>query len=350
MLELVTSNFPPLKTENKNFQETFMLNISKAARVVIACGYISQDSLVDLYRFLKVNGRPKIDIIIGMHYFEGLTVNQSRIIQELQLFMKASKLGNIYFATVSKYHGKVYLFYDEDGFPNEVLIGSSNLNSILPTEQIYETDIQLVNEPINEDIEKFIFNLRDKYCSPYTEIYDDLKIKEQSLIFENHLGVEKISQSDLDEIYGDKTDTIISIPLKVSKRQQRSNLNACHGAGRENKATGTIIPRPWYEIELIVPKDITSHAEYPEKQRDFTVYTDDGWKFQCRVSGDYKKNFRSKNDLTILGKWIKGRLENKGVLRYGEVITESTLLFYGRNNFDLIKTNINDTWIIEFGV
>ena len=350
MIELVTSNFPPVKTKNKTFQDLFNSNISKSSKAIIASGYISRDSLIDLYRFLEVNKRPKIDLIIGMHFFEGITSNQFKVLQELNVLMDESGLGNIYFATVSKYHGKVYLFYHGGDSPNEVLLGSSNLNSIISTDLTYETDIRLVDESLNNDIQDFIVSLRDKYCDPMNDVQDRLNIKEKPIEFEEHQGVEKVTPSELNHVYQTKTDIKISIPLKASDRHQKSNLNACHGKGRENKSTGTIIPRPWYEVELIVSKDITSHPEYPEKQKVFNVYTDDGWKFKCKVNGDYKKNFRSEGDLTILGKWIKGRMENKGSLKLGEVITESTLESYGRKNFDLIKTSIDDTWIIEFGV
>ncbi len=350
MIKLVTSNFPPLMTKNKTFKELFISNLSKSNKAIIVSGYISSDSLIEIYLFLKVNKRPKVDLIIGMHLFEGLTSNQCKVLRELQSLMDRSDLGKIYFATVSKYHGKVYLFYHDDETPNEIIMGSSNLNSISSTNLTYETDIRLVDESINLEIQEFVFELRDKYCKPLSDVIDDLPIKNKPIDFEEHQGVEKVSLNDLEEIYKSKKDTKITIPLKATERHQKSNLNACHGKGRENKSTGTIIPRPWYEVELIVPKEITSHPEYPEKQKVFDVYTDDGWKFKCKVNGDFKKNFRSEGDLTILGKWIKGRIENKGYLNLGEIVTESTLCTYGRNNFDLIKTNIDNTWIVEFGV
>ena len=45
------------------------------------------------------------------------------------------------------------------------------------------------------------------------------------------------------------------------------------------------------------------------------VFTDDGWKFRCKTSGDHAKNFRSEDNLEILGTWIKGRMEGFGKSR-----------------------------------
>ena len=82
----------------------------------------------------------------------------------------------------------------------------------------------------------------------------------------------------------------------------------------------------------------------------FDVITDDGWSFKCKVSGDYSKNFRSEGDLKILGKWLKGRLENAGVLKVGDPVTKETLDLYGRNTFTLTKTNKTGIWYLDFGV
>src|SRR5690606_10916771 len=123
------------------------------------------------------------------------------------------------------------------------------------------------------------------------------------------------------------------IPLKTDDAT-RSNLNTFNGKGRENKQ-GFVMPRSWYEVELIVPKSVTSQPGYPQSDKDgdggvIHVLTDDGWKFSCKVSGDFSKNLRSEKDLKILGKWLKGRLEHSGALKTGELCTQSTLDNYGR--------------------
>jgi len=143
-----------------------------------------------------------------------------------------------------------------------------------------------------------------------------------------------------------------SIPLKGSDIAPKSNLNVYFGKGREGK-NGVIKPRPWYEVELIVPKKIATKEHYPQSETaeaSFDVITDDGWKFKCKVSGDFNKNFRSEGDLTILGKWIKGRLENAGALSVGEPITDDTFVKYGRDYFTFTKTDEPNLWYLDFGV
>ena len=128
--------------------------------------------------------------------------------------------------------------------------------------------------------------------------------------------------------------------------------SAFFGKGRESR-NGIVKPRHWYEVELIVPKSVAGQPGYPRSktpEAEFDVITDDGWKFKCKVSGDYSKNFRSEGDLTILGKWLKGRLENDGVLKVGFPVTAQTLRNYGRSSFSLIKTSLPNIWYLDFGV
>ena len=108
------------------------------------------------------------------------------------------------------------------------------------------------------------------------------------------------------------------------KCKPKSNLNVYHGKGRVNFLKGYTIPRPWYEVEIIVPKKITDQNGFPYK-RAFKVITDDGFMFDCKTSGTNSKNFRSKGDLQILGYWIKGRLEDANIISIGDLINEDHL-------------------------
>lgn len=107
-------------------------------------------------------------------------------------------------------------------------------------------------------------------------------------------------------------------------------------------------------MELIVPKTVTSQPGYPQSKTDnavFDVVTDDGWKFKCKVSGDYSKNFRSEGDLKILGKWLKwSDWKTACVLKTGDPVTMKTLEEYGRSTFTLTKTKTENLWFLDFGV
>ena len=137
----------------------------------------------------------------------------------------------------------------------------------------------------------------------------------------------------------------VDISLSRVDRQPQSNLNTFFGKGRENKSTGKVIPRDWYEVELIVDKKTSDNPIYPKG--DFIVHTDDGLTFACQTQGANHKNFRSKDDLTILGRWIKGKLEKSGVLKQFEPVTIQTIKAYGRDYIRLYKLS-NSEYYLEF--
>ena len=194
---------------------------------------------------------------------------------------------------------------------------------------------ELVKEPYRD-----FFRKTGDFILEICQIHD--KIREGWL--------EKASMEEMIECQKALTSVRFEIPIKD---KPQSNLNVFFGKGRETMSTGVIKPRHWYEAEIIVPKKITSMAGYPQAQSStasFNVITDDGWKFKCKVSGDYSKNLRSEGDLRILGKWLKGRLENAGVLSGIQPVTNQTLQEYGRTSFSLIKTTIPNLWYLDFGV
>ena len=139
----------------------------------------------------------------------------------------------------------------------------------------------------------------------------------------------------------------VDISLSRVDKEQQSNLNTFFGKGRENKSTGKIIPRDWYEVELIVDTKTISDPIYPKG--DFIAHTDDGLTFDCQTQGANYKNFRSKKDLKILGRWIKGKLEQSGALKQFEPITSETLQKYGRDYIRLYKLSDYD-YYLEFDV
>ncbi len=139
----------------------------------------------------------------------------------------------------------------------------------------------------------------------------------------------------------------IDISLSRVDAQQKSNLNTFFGKGRENTKTGKIPRRDWYEVEIIVEKKTTKNPIYPKG--DFTAHTDDGLTFPCSTNGDYNKNFRSKDDLKILGRWLKGKLEKSGALKQFEPVTSETLQKYGRDYIRLYKLSDSD-YYLEFDV
>ena len=352
-MELLLSNIPPLKPENRSFAECVMGLINKADYMQIASGYISTESLTEIKKIIESNERPRLDLMIGMHYFDGISRPQYEAAVYLNDFLSQKEMGSVSIATTFRFHGKMYSFKAK----NEVfasVMGSSNLGSITDIHRNFESDILVTESPIVQNINDFIENARNTIAQPIS-VWHPEKFIENNPLLEDHESVKKVDGNELSKIQSSLSGTAFKIPLKATDKHKKSNLNVYFGKGRQNMSTGLIKPRNWYEVELIVPKSITDDpkypkAGYPETESIITVYTDDGWKFECKISGDYSKNFRSNNDLKILGKWIKGRLESSGVLQIGQPVTEEVLHKYGRNNFELKATSDPKVWMLDFGV
>lgn len=345
MIDFLCSNYPPLNIPGTDtFEHAFFKELRNANELKIASGYISNDSIADLIALYKDNlVNVKLDLVVGMHYFEGFTRPQYNSLITLSEILKSKNLGSINVAVVSKYHGKLYSFFKDGSY--STIIGSSNISRISSPERVYETDVIIHEQEFSIKVSKFINDLCQDYCKNITEI-ESVKIIENNKIFDNHSHVDSLNSSQL--IFSKKNITDLSFNIKL-KDAEKSNLNAYFGKGRQSPS-GLIIPRNWYEVELIVSKSITEKDEYPKKGKVFKVITDDGYSFNCKTSGDYSKNFRSSDDLKILGMWIKGRLENNGCLDIGEKVTQKTFSDYGRDTITLTKTAIPDTWFLDFGV
>lgn len=351
-MEFLFSNYPPMKTSCKTFIDTFYGLLPQASRLDIAVGYVSSDALIELQKTLELNNNIKAcNLVIGMHYFEKFTKIQYQAAMHLNEFLQTQRLGGVNLVTTFRYHGKLYSYSNEFG-PFAGIIGSNNLRSIVDGGvRIYESSVLLDDKSSAQQMNKFIDNLILRSSSNIATLQID-DFKEENALLEGHEFVEKVSAQRLAEIIGKKTDVSFDIPIKPYEVSPQSNLNVFFGKGRKSP-NGLVKPRHWYEVELIVPKSVTSRSGYPQSQTDsavFTVITDDGWSFKCKVSGDYSKNFRSDGDLKILGKWLKGRLENAGVLSVGTPVTEDTLRNYGRNTFTLTQTRESGVWFLDFEV
>jgi len=345
MIELLNSNYPPLVTKMQTFPNAFFLLLQKSTSVKIASGYISEEAIAELLGLYNHGLKIKMSIVIGMHYFEGFTVGQYEALLALAELLNKNNFGNVFLSKVSKYHGKVYSFSSKAN-DYSAIIGSSNLTKINTPEKIYDTDILVCNERINVEIEHFLLDLQNKYCRNIQEINrNEIKIIEPENLFEDYLDVVKIMDTEKAKVISSLTPTTFDIEIKP---EEKSHLNCYHGKGRETP-NGLVRPRPWYESNVMVPKNITTLPDYP-RNMEFIVVTDDGYKFKCVTNGDYAKNLRSVGDLQILGRWLKGRMENRNALKIGDKVTNDTFTCYGRNTIKLTKTSIKDTWYMDFGV
>jgi len=347
VIELLGSGYFPVEWRGKTFIDTFDTMLNGAQEISIATGYCSEESIAKLIGLYEKEYTAHLELIIGMHYFEGFTKAQFDGLKYLDEVLKRGERGKVFLANRTKYHGKIYLV---KYFPNmyKSIVGSSNISKLNIMERIFDNDVFTDENAITKPLKSFFSELRDKNCVSLTDVNgDEIKIHNNRDLFENYLDVEKVSPAKLTSLKAraSLSNVVFDIPMKT---EEKSNLNVFFGKGRENTANGITLPRDWYEVELIVSKLITSDVSYPHK-REFTVYTDDGFSFQCKTSGDYSKNFRSAKDLKILGKWLKGRLENSGALIAGKPVTEHVLNSYGRNSMKMSRLN-DDEWFLDFGV
>lgn len=350
-MEFLQSNYPPLKTKFRSFSDAFYDLIPQTDELDIAVGYITSDSLIELKKIVELNDIKSLNLIIGMHYYEKFTKIEYNTALALNDFLQGNHRGGVRLVTPFKYHGKLYS-YSKNGKACAGIIGSNNLSSIVEGgSRVYESSVLIDDSTLADQMKSFIKTLANTSTEDITKL-SITSFKEVNPLLDMHENVSKVRTNELASCMASLSDISFDIPIKGYEVSPQSNLNVFFGKGRVSK-NGLVKPRHWYEVELIVPKRVTSQEGYPKSKTDeavFDVITDDGWKFKCKVSGDYSKNFRSDGDLKILGKWLKGRLENAGVLKVGDPVTEKTLSDYGRNTFSLTKTDKPNLWYLDFGV
>lgn len=346
-MELLFSNVKPCEYNNSSFSEAFELGIVNSDEINIATGYVSEESLLELkaiLSFYKENDNTKkCNVVIGMHGREGFTRPQYEAAIELATFLKEHNLGGVFVCTAFRFHGKTYLFSKQDS-PISAILGSSNLSNILDNRQ-WEVDTKITDGAALKDLQQLHTDLTTKACKNILETEAPDSFTETNDLLQDRIGVEKADSDMYEKAQHSLTGIVFDLPLKTA---EKSNLNAYFGKGRLATKTGAIRPRHWYEVELIVPIDITSSPSYPKKGEVIRVLTDDGWSFTCKAEGQNSKNFRSENDLRTLGRWVKGRLERAGCLQVGKPVTDEVLDSYGRRTISLQQTNEPGLWLLDF--
>ena len=346
-MELLFSNVKPCEYNNSSFSEAFELGVVDADEISIATGYVSEESLLELKAILSFysdnNQSKSCSLVIGMHGREGFTRPQYEAAVELGNFLKDKNLGAVFVCTAFRYHGKTYLF-SRNGGPVSALLGSSNLSNILDNRQ-WEVDAKVTEATALKELTQLHTDLTSKACRNILEIDAPESFTETNDLLQDRIGVEKADSDMYEKAQNTLTGVVFDLPLKTA---EKSNLNVYFGKGRLATKTGAIRPRHWYEVELIVPIEITSSPSYPSRGTVIRVLTDDGWSFTCKAEGQNSKNFRSENDLRTLGRWIKGRLERAGCLQVGKPVTEEVLQNYGRKSISLQQTEDPELWLLDF--
>jgi len=346
-MELLFSNVKPCEYNNSSFSEAFEIGVVNSDEINIATGYVSEESLLELKSILSFyaenNDAKKCNLVIGMHGREGFTRPQYEAAIELGEFLKNNTLGGVFVCTAFRFHGKNYVFYNKQN-PISAILGSSNLSNIVGNRQ-WEVDASITEPKSLQELTSLHTDLTEKASRNILEIDTPSTFVETKDLLQDRIGVDKADSDLYSKAEDSLTGIVFDLPLKA---EEKSNLNVYFGKGRLASKTGAIRPRHWYEVELIVPIDITSSPSYPKKGSTIHVYTDDGWSFKCEANGQNSKNFRSENDLRTLGRWIKGRLERAGCLQVGKPVTDEVLEAYGRKTISLKQTEDPEIWLLDF--
>jgi hypothetical protein len=346
-MKFLESGFRPVSTERTTtFSDVVSKAVAESSDIEIVTGYFGHESLVEFQAILEQNVLKRtVTFIVGMAAFDGLTDTQFRSLSKLSEFLISKNYGDVLVSVTFPIHSKVAIFTLPSG-ETAAVIGSSNFTNLVSSNRQYETDILINHEdPILTNLEEFVERSK-RACLPFSEAMSRITILPPKLSALS--AEEKVRRVTAEESNRPLTSVSFDIPIKP---EPKSHLNVFFGKGRVNQKK-VVMPRPWYEAEIIVAKELTSQPGYPSKEANsdvFQVITDDGWTFMCHVSGAHGKNFRSFGNLEILGKWLKGRLEESGSLVPGERVTEKTLLDYGRASMRLTKVSApEDLWFLDF--
>ena len=315
-----------------------------ATHLNIATGFISNESIVELKRLIEYRKHQlHLSLFIGMNYMDGFTKLQYEAVKELDSHLEKEGIGNVYVSPSAMYHGKMYSFMRGSQCLG-AFVGSSNLGSFIGTSPNYiETDLYFSDE-LGCEINEKIVRLTDVLGKPVNQVKPPESFKEESIdLLDGCEGVTRLVPSEISQYLAQVSTDRVIIPLKTCPK---SHLNTYFGAG---KVANRFSRRDYYEVEIIISKTTENLHLLPVKGEGIiTVVTYDGYKFDCSRQGDSGKNFRSVGDLRILGKWIKGHMENQGALKLGEAVTENTLKKFGKHHLVLTASKDRSFWILEF--
>ncbi|MGR4021589.1 restriction endonuclease PLD domain-containing protein [Vibrio harveyi] len=332
-----------ISSHGGNFDVEFHKQLTSSQDVKIASGYFSLDVLKKYEPLLLEKAQQhQCKILLGMAFYEGLSQKQFDLVEKLNNQMIEMETDSGFYVTNGrKYHGKIFQLN------GKTFLGSSNFSSSGFKGNI-EATVKCTKEQ-EDKINRFLDSLFSKEHAIKVEnaqIPIRGKIK---LIGSKAKGTwEALKRHNITETSPEVRlqEKVATYDLLELAEHEKSNLNIFFGKGRENKKTKIIVPRPWYEFEIIASKKVTASQDYPKG--NFLAYTDDGYIMPMKTSGDYKKNLRSEGGLQVFGRWFKGRLEDCGVLSKFEQITPETILEYGKTKLTLYKMKTDGCYYMRW--
>jgi hypothetical protein len=341
------------------FKDEFDENLKHSFGLRIASGYFGTKTIKDYQsKFVRIGRTGECKILIGMAFYGGITSKQKEALENIHNLLRDDNPENGIYISIKPYHGKIYSIEKEQN-QNKIYIGSSNFSEEGLLSR-HECSALIESEETKTDAQAYLDLLfSDDLAKPLHEV--DLTVKTVlSVIAPSTLLTDYIVPNNQ---VPDTATALGSFDIELRvDAQPSSSLNLYFEKGRKNQA-GLYAPRPWYEIEITTNKQDRDNPFYPishqikagknSRRGEFIAYAKDDdtyYKLDMVVCSDYGKAIFTRaqsGGRETLGKYIKGRLEKAGVLKFGERITSETLNEYGKNFITFIKIN-NDTYIIEF--
>ena len=324
-----------ITNESKSLEARhFVLNSLKDCKIVkIASGYIGlgafQEALEPFKKILKSGGQ--VTLIFGLGYWEGISPKLEKLLREFHdLAVGLNPKSGVFFCQKQRFHGKFYIFEkDEDQWAS---VGSSNFS---PTGfgNWLETNAKISDANSIKLLDDYFVRLKKTNAKPidlltFPSRNEELKKK----VTKRNIGIPKNIRSEP-----------IAFKLKI-KPQPKSHINLFAGAGRQNEK-GIFILRPWYEVEIGVAKKemVALTGIVPATKSPFIINLVDERGdvmpalFKRKAPSSTSSNtlldgsdFMTKNRIE-LGRFIKDKLLDAGLLKYGELITQDTLDTYGND-------------------
>ena len=333
--------------------DTFVDLASKAKNIIIASGYFGSSQIEEakplFLDIVKKGG--KVTLIHGMGMWEGIRKSLENSISSLNIdLQKHSLKSGCYFYTKQRFHGKIYFFDNDD--TQTCIVGSSNFSKngvVLNLEaNLLQTDKKNIELTSN-----FL-----KLLLKQSQIYDDGLLPDKGVSKKSKslfLDIPKDGYELPKDIWTRPID--FEIPIRI---QPKSSLNLTFGLGRKDKK-GLYAIRPYYEVEITIPKEywvkpVIDLIPNQVKPAIFEIFTDNNLYFQANfkrktqnkldsrplheTGGDFMSSPRE-----ALGKFIKGKLISSGALKFGEAVSEETLLDYGNDKLKFKKLDGNRLYI-----
>lgn len=342
-----------------SFLKEFETNLKVSENLMIASGYIGATTIEDLEdRIVDLSKKGQCKILIGMIYHGGVTARQKKVLTSLDEKLRAVSQNNGIYISRQQYHGKIYEF--ESSKEKQLYLGSSNFSKEGFASRLECTTL-IKDSETKDSVSSYLhhlFSLKTTIPLQDAELRVHGKKKTRTKA-SKELSDYEIPASEFPDI----TTALGTCKIKLRvDNQPMSSFNLFFDKGRKN-LHGKYAPRPWYEVEITTTTDEIASEFYPKselvkpgskaKQGYFDAYVEyEGkyYKIKMVVHADNGKNISShkaSGGRETLGRIIKGKLENAGLLSEGDLITSDILDAYGRDYIKLIKFS-DDKYILEF--